>query len=85
MVFTEHQDLDTADVLNNVSSLGLNLSEFKKKLTSQAIKQKLERNIKIVNENKIVTTPTIVINGNVFNAPFNQKEIEDFILKLLYD
>jgi thiol-disulfide isomerase/thioredoxin len=85
MFFTEYQHLDTTDILIKASLLGLNKTKLKKDLSSQAIQQKLEQNIKIINENKIVTTPTIVINGNVFNAPFNQSDIEDYILTLLND
>lgn len=82
-IFSKHQSIDMVEALDFASQLNLDLQEFESELNSVLVKQKLQDNIKIVSDNKIATTPTMIINGNIFNAPFSQKEIEVFLEKIL--
>ncbi len=83
MTFAEDNNPDTTTVMEYASKLDLDLTKFNNGLNSSEIKTKIENNINIIADSKIITTPTIVINGNVFNAPFLQYEMEEFIDKLL--
>lgn len=84
-IFSHHNKTDTTTVIEYAKELGLNVNKFQHDLNSNDLKDRINRNINVMNKSKITTIPTIVITGYVFNAPFNQWDIENFIIKLLND
>jgi|GEM_PF-5375654 len=82
-LFNEFSQKDTASILSFAMKLGIDKYEFRNKLSEKRYKSTLMRNAEIIQKNKIVATPTLVINNKVFNAPFLLNEIDNYVKNII--
>lgn len=59
----------------------VSITDLDSNIKNLTFKKELNRDIKLIEENGITSTPTIIINGTIVEDPFDYKEIEKIILE----
>ncbi|MCX7987164.1 MAG: thioredoxin domain-containing protein [Bacteroidales bacterium] len=70
---------DSASIFRIAKNIGLDIVQFAKDYQNKKIFEKVNENILKLRNKKIETTPLIVINNKVFNGPFNESALEQYI------
>ncbi len=70
---------DTASFINIAKKLNLNINQFKLDISSNVIKEKIQKNIDLLKSRKIYATPTLIVNDKVILDAFDENKIEKIL------
>jgi predicted DsbA family dithiol-disulfide isomerase len=78
-IMAQSSFLDTAEIYNLASNLGLDLNQFERDFHDPEIPSTLKNNNKLIKQFGLFGTPTILINGTPIFDSSSQEEIEKLI------
>lgn len=71
--------IDSAYIVQCVETLNLDSESFWNAMSSQEVADAVSANIRVISNADVVEEPTFLVNGSVFNAPFEFETIKNHI------
>lgn len=83
MLMSTEESIDSAYIVHCIKTLNLDTESFWESMSSYETADAVASNIRLISESDVIEEPTFLINGRVFNAPFDIEAIKTHIDRIL--